>query len=58
MRGVAITTKAAAVVIMDMHHGDFPSARRLFKSMEDYLKQLQAEAKGVEEHLTEMKKGG
>ena len=36
----------------------FPSREELIQEMEGYLKQLQAEAKGVEEHLAEMKKGG
>jgi len=36
----------------------FPSREELINEMEDYLKQLRAEAKGVEERLTEMKKEG
>jgi hypothetical protein len=29
----------------------------MIAEMEEYLKQLQAEAKGVEEHIAELKKG-
>jgi len=43
------------------YHGNlprrFPTKEETIREMEDYLKQLQAEVKGVEEHLTEMKKG-
>lgn len=34
----------------------FPTREEIIQEMEDYLKQLQAEVKGVEEHLAEMKK--
>lgn len=44
------------------HHGHpprhFPTKEENIQDMEDYLKQLQAEVKGVEERLAEMKKGG
>ena len=44
------------------HHGHllrhFPTKEELINEMEDYLKQLQAEVKGVEERLAEMEKGG
>lgn len=36
----------------------FVSREEMISSMEDYLKQLQAEVKGVEERLAEMKKEG
>lgn len=43
-----------------VHHGylprRFPSREELIQEMEEYLKQLQAEVKGVEERLAEMKK--
>ncbi|MBN2076437.1 MAG: hypothetical protein JW762_12880 [Dehalococcoidales bacterium] len=42
------------------HHGyltrRFPTREEMISEMEEYLKQLQAEAKGVEERLAEMKK--
>lgn len=34
----------------------FPTREEVIARMEEYLKQLQAEAKGVEEHLAELKK--
>jgi len=34
----------------------FPSREEIIQEMEEYLKQLQAEVKGVEERLAEMKK--
>lgn len=44
------------------HHGHplrhFPTREETIQEMEDYLKQLQAEAKGVEERLAEMKEEG
>ena len=44
------------------HHGHllrhFPTREETIQEMEDYLKQLQAEAKGVEEHLAKMKEEG
>jgi len=44
------------------HHGHpprhFPTKEEIIQDMVDYLKQLQAEVKGVEERLAEMKKGG
>ncbi len=36
----------------------FPTREEIIVQMEEYLKQLQAEAKGVEERLAEMKKEG
>ena len=45
------------------HHGDmgfhrrFVSREEITNKLEEYLKQLQAEAKGVEEHIAELKKG-
>ena len=36
----------------------FPTREETIQEMEDYLKQLQTEAKGVEERLSEMKKEG
>lgn len=44
------------------HHGEmgfhrrFISQEEVISSLEDYLKQLQAEAKGVEERIAELKK--
>ena len=42
------------------HHGfglrRFPTREEMIAEMEEYLKQLQAETKGVEEHLAELKK--
>jgi len=35
----------------------FPTREERIAEMEEYLKQLRAEAKGVEEHLAELKKG-
>jgi len=44
------------------HHGHsprrFPTSEEIIQEMEDYLKQLRAEAKGIEERLAEMKKEG
>ena len=44
------------------HHGHplrhFPTREETIQGMEDYLKQLRAEAKGVEERLSEMQKEG
>lgn len=46
------------------HHGGmgfhrrFISQEEIVARLEDYLKQLQAEAKGVEERITELKKKG
>jgi len=34
----------------------FPTREEAIQEMEDYLKQLQAEAKGVQERLSEIKK--
>jgi len=34
----------------------FPTREEIIAQMEEYLKQLQAEAKAVEEHLAELKK--
>lgn len=34
----------------------FPTREELIAEMEEYLKQLHAEVKGVEEHLAELKK--
>jgi len=34
----------------------FPTREEIVAEMEEYLKQLQAEIKGVEEHLAELKK--
>ena len=34
----------------------FPTREEMIAQMEDYLKQLRAEAKGVEEHLVELRK--
>jgi len=34
----------------------FPTREEMIAEMEGYLKQLQAETKGVEEHLAELKK--
>lgn len=36
----------------------FVSRQEVAHNLEDYLKQLQAEAKGVEERIAELKKGG
>ena len=35
----------------------FPTREEMIAEMEQYLKQLQAEAKGVQEHIAELKKG-
>jgi len=44
------------------HHGHsprrFPTSEEIIQEMEDYLKQLRAEAKGIEERFAEMKKEG
>ena len=46
------------------HHGDmrfnrhFISREEILNNLEDYLKQLQSEAKGVEERIAEIKKTG
>ncbi len=49
-----------------MHHGSdfgsfghrrFISKEEVIAHLEEYLKQLKAEAAGVEEHITELKKG-
>jgi hypothetical protein len=46
------------------HHGGmgfhrrFVSREEIIIRLEEYLKQLQAEAKGVEEHIAELKKEG
>ena len=46
------------------HHGDmrfhrrFISREEILSNLEEYLKQLLSEAKGVEERITEMKKMG
>ena len=39
-------------------HGfrQFPTKEEMIARLEDYLKNLQAETKGVEEHLAELKK--
>ena len=34
----------------------FPTREEMIAQMEDYLKQLRAEAKGVEEHIVELRK--
>jgi hypothetical protein len=34
----------------------FPTKEEMIAEMEEYLKQLRAEVKGVEEHLAELKK--
>ncbi len=34
----------------------FPTREEIIAQMEEYLKQLQAEAKGVEEHIAELRK--
>ena len=34
----------------------FPTKEEIIKEMEEYLKQLRAEAKGVEEGITELRK--
>lgn len=45
------------------HHGPghgfrhFPTREEIIAQLEEYLKQLQAEAKGVEEHIEKLKKG-
>ena len=39
-------------------HRHFISREEIITSLEEYLKQLQAEAKGVEERIAEMKKTG
>ncbi|UCG54598.1 MAG: hypothetical protein JSV32_08500 [Dehalococcoidia bacterium] len=46
-----------------MHHGHggmikrhFTSKEEIIAKLEEYLKQLQSEAKGVEEHIAELKK--
>ena len=41
-------------------HGmrQFPTREEVLSQLEDYLKELQAEAKGVEERITELKKQG
>ena len=46
-----------------MHHGHSGMLKRHFKSkeeiiakLEDYIKQLQSEARGAEEHIAELKK--
>ena len=36
----------------------FPTREEMVAQMEDYLKQLQAESKGVEERIAEFRKGG
>jgi hypothetical protein len=36
----------------------FPTREEIVEELEEYLKQLQAEAKGVEERITELKKEG
>jgi len=50
-----------------MHHGHglggfeqrrFPTREEIIEGLEEYLKQLKAEAKGVEERLAELKKEG
>jgi len=50
-----------------MHHGHglggfgqrrFPTREEIIEGLEEYLKQLTAEAKGVEERLAELKKEG
>jgi hypothetical protein len=40
-------------------HGNrhFFTQEEMIKHLEDYLKQLQSEAKGVEEHIEKLKKG-
>ena len=35
----------------------FPTKEEAITQLEEYLKQLQAEAKGVEEHIAELRKG-
>jgi hypothetical protein len=39
-------------------HRHFISREEIITRLEEYLKQLQAEAKGVEERIAEMKKRG
>ena len=39
-------------------HRHFIPREEIISRLEEYLKQLQAEAKGVEEHIAEMKKKG
>ena len=39
-------------------HRRFTSREEVISTLEEYLKQLQAEAKGVEDHLAELKKEG
>lgn len=36
----------------------FPTREEIVEELEEYLKQLRAEAKGVEEHITELKREG
>jgi hypothetical protein len=38
-------------------HRRFVSRDEIISKLEEYLKQLQAEAKGVEERIAELKKG-
>ena len=35
----------------------FPTRKEILAELEEYLEQLQAEIKGVEEHIAEIKKG-
>jgi hypothetical protein len=35
----------------------FPTKEEIIEDLEEYLKQLRAEAKGVEERITDLKKG-
>jgi len=36
----------------------FPTREEIIERLEEYLKQLRAEARGVEEHLAELRKEG
>jgi len=36
----------------------FPTREEIIAELEEYLKQLQAEVKGVEERIAEFRKGG